>query len=396
MNKILLSISLILLISCDSDQSHKTKLKITSQQKVTFDVGFPCNQRFIDVFNVNNEEHYYFCDVTTHKKIQIFSSDYKLKYTIPLNEVLKECNNINNVGLIHPDTVLVLSQYTNMLFWINSKGECYNKVWMDTITNAESDDYFQLGTSVYQSFVIDNKTLLFSLDWYRDLRNPVARKVGNDYIKYYYNRKNKAANFLKVKIDGTKIKAATYGLEGFYHSVVNKKEDMAIPELPYENFGNGKVFKTTFGSNKVFIIDTANLEIVKQLPVQADSTSIGTDPFDLKSGIHNMKEWIRKSGRFNGGINRVLYDQFNQLYYIFVFPQVPESTPDGMNGDSRKWYFLVYDTSFNKIGEVPFSKEFNGSNTIITSKGILIGKHDEYVKDYDPKKAVFELFTISK
>ncbi|HLP14176.1 MAG TPA: hypothetical protein VK177_19750 [Flavobacteriales bacterium] len=368
--------------------------------EIVFDVGFPGNHKHADVYYhlPDSTEYFYFGNTVTNKAINIFTFDNKLKWSIPLNEVLKNCDAIDNFGIIDPDTVLVLSQYSNLLFWVNSKGECYNKVWLDTVVINEKGDFFEFSSSIYQTFVVDRSTLFLAGAWKLN-ENYAPEKGSKDYLLSWFNKgMRKAAQVLQVKIKGTEIRGYTYGAYGLYDAIVTNNHSM-VSDPPYMAFGGNKYFKTSVASDKIFEINPVDMKIIGKHQVLSDETKIGCSPYDCSPDLEGKKsgfsDWVATSMRITGNINRIMYDPFRKFYYVSVYYAVPKETPDEENGSIRDWSLLVYDTAFNKISETKFKgRQYSCGHQVVCRKGLLISTTFLDREDYDSKKTTFKLFKI--
>lgn len=388
----------LLISSCNnvSDNVSEKKITIKPSKEIVFDVGFPTMNRYSNIYYSLPDSTEYICfgDVNTNKKIVMFTLNGEKKYDIPLNYVINDGENIEDFSVISPDSILVLSQYTNKLYFLNQKGECWKKIYLDSIVKPANGDKFEYSSSMYQDFILNKNTLIFGCEW-RSNKNDKEPKEQLEYSKYFYNNSFKASYFLKISNifkDSIKYK---FGLKNF-HSKISNEPAVMVEGNSYYHYNN-RLFCFSWYSDKIFEINPDLLTIKKEIQIKSKYTEIGCTPIPLNENTqNNLQDLINKNLQTQGLMNRFLYDNYRNLYYIIArHTASPNHIKDKKKADELASSLLIYDENFNKLKEILMPTEsYLTSNILVYKEGILISNNLTSRKDYDRKKTRFMLFKV--
>lgn len=387
-------IFIFFILSCNKASKKEPQITFTPIKEITFNVGYPVSPKYTGTFKFKENEYFYFGDVTTKKCINIFTFNGDQKWNIPLNSVINDGGEIDDVSIISPDTIIILTLYTNKLYFIDRKGNCWKKLFLDSVIKPANGDKFEYCSSIIQDFSLNKNSLILHCSW-RANDKTIAPTQDLSYVKYFYDNVFKAPCFLKITNIFEDDITYKFGLNNFYSTMVDSPHVMDDARF-YYHYEN-KLFCFSTFSNKILEIDADLLTIKKEVIINSSYTNIGCKPIPInETTLYKIQDLVTATGRTDGAINRFLYDEYRKLFYVIVAHEIkPELQKE--NKYVRPWSFIIYDTSFNKLKEFPFAaKSYNYFNTIVCKEGILISNNFNTLPDYDKTKERFMLFKVSQ
>ena len=165
MNQIIyLVLGLVWLSACSLNGGLDAQLKLTDS--VEFKTGFAFHHKPSGKFYSKElgEQCYYFGDLSTTKRIKGFNSKGKELFSIPLNKIFWLGEGIDDVDIWSLDTILVLSQYTNKLYFLNHQGEIWKKLDLNEQLQTDSLWRYELSSSYYSKMFFNRNSLVLSLN----------------------------------------------------------------------------------------------------------------------------------------------------------------------------------------------------------------------------------------
>ncbi len=224
MNRDLRLLFFVFLIGCSASSDRPG---LTLHGGKSFAVGHRVSHKHAGMFISQNIEYFYFGDVTTNKKISVFSNQGVKLYDIPLQSVLKRAK-IDDFSVISADTVIVLSEHTNHLYFINRFGLIWKEVDLNPYLAVQDPLHkYMLLSSMYQDFYMNGQIYLRSyLIW----DEPGQPSMVNQYISYF-SKVNGGPFFVKISnLYGDSLKVV-FGLYGFFNRFTGKNQ--VVDDFPF-------------------------------------------------------------------------------------------------------------------------------------------------------------------
>src|SRR5690606_548567 len=118
----------LLILSCtnSTDSVNIPKKKVTEISRISYETQHPIGNLKSHLFN--KTEYVSFSEFRTWKDIQLFRMDGKRTWLLKLAEV-DEFKHVDFIDytLINPDSILLLTKNTNVVYLVNSDGKVLQK-----------------------------------------------------------------------------------------------------------------------------------------------------------------------------------------------------------------------------------------------------------------------------
>lgn len=388
MKYFLILLTFVSLVAC-SDDGNKLAFTISRKSfKLNFEPSHTVSGLFGD--STKKNETYFFGELVTAKKIDLYDVNFKLKKSINLKKFIEELGNaeIQDAAFINKDSLLLFSEMLNTAFLIDAEGKLLKK--MD-INSDRKDFKFDLYSTMYNHFYNpSSKSMIFAQGW--SARNPFPEELTTteQIVSYGYNQKRLIPKFVEVKDflrEGSPV--TVNHLKGF-NAKIFPKNSLSF-EFDYYFISKNLMFFSSWYSDKVFVYDLDKKEVVNELSIKSKYTQIGAQPMTISANsVQNINDYVKECGSFKGQINRIFYDSKNDLLYVMVYHEQknPRSQFYGVN---RDWSLIVYKNLNEKIYEKKFTQgEYAVGFSMLTKSGLWIRKFN---KKAPATELVFDCFT---
>lgn len=356
----------------------------TSEKKIN--LNFECSHMVSGIIcdTIKKKESYFFGELITTKKIDIYDADFKFIRSIDLKKFIEEKNNveIRDVAFITRDSILLFAESVGTAYLINSQGELLKE--LDINASRKNYDY-DLYTTIYHHFYNPaNRSMIFAQAWSN--RNLIPEEVAEQgtEIPYGYNQKRLIPKYVEVKnfVDTKPIETIDH-LKGF-NAKIFPKNALSF-EFDYYYISKNRLFFSSWYSDKIFVYDLLKKRLTNEVVIKSEFTPIGTKPMIIdKSNQHRINENVNETGSFKGQINRIFYDDARDLLYVLVYHE-EKNLHSKFYGVNRNWSLIVYKNLNKKVYEKKFS---HGSHSIGFS---MLSRSGLWIRKYDPNMSENEL-----
>jgi len=322
-----LIIAITSLFSCNFLSKKQKGNWITLNDTVAFNVGFPSAN--INYSEYNEKEYIAFADFRTTKKIVLFDIQGKLLYAIPVDKLLENGKTILiSFDIISPDSIALLTAYTNNVLLINSMAEMIYK-----------KDYSPLlleGIELWTPICFDKKFLRVCIN-YLDHNLPKYPSK-EDFV----NSNARGLSFYNLMAD-----------TAFY---TDAKPILQLDSI-YCRFASEKQFTTE--GNHILMLDSLNIfysaysdtlyvynlagQLKKTVVVKSDYTTTRINPITYEQYWQD-NELLNRNFLKNGFIDKLLWDKYRNLYYCFVRSKMIEK--------KLPFSIIIFDKDFKKLDEI--------------------------------------------
>lgn len=370
--KYLIILSLIVsLISCNDNSREESKeASFNLERKYNFNTGF----RDFNGKIVRMEDGLFmsFMNFPTHKKIALHALDDSThKIEIDLSGIEKRGEKVMDYEVISKDTIIVLTWYTNKVFFLNEKGE----IWREkTVKNLTMEDkgrelYFEL-TTLFNPLMLNDSTLICGIEPYMDTdQQHKNQDAGYATSQLEMNTIN-APRLLKINNIFADSLTLTFGLDDYYQRFLKNSEDRR--EMFQYNLINGQIICFSRYSDSLYIYDKG-LRFKKSVKIKSEIVStIGMKPLQLKEvekNINLVSEMYLSTAIITG----VHFIADKDCYLVNI---THEKNEEGKSD----WSSVVLDSDFNRIDEISFSTTLGLFNMSMAVNNNLIYLY-KYEKD---------------
>ncbi|MDD2637270.1 MAG: hypothetical protein PHW82_17420 [Bacteroidales bacterium] len=372
---IILALLVLLLASCDFKDKNKLCLEpvldIHFSTKMAFTPGDAGS--FID--SNDSKEYFYFCNKPTDHRIDIFDAKGSFVKAVDIQEVANKFREVLFVTIVSMDTILFSSFYTNELIAINSNSEIWFYLNIDSILPKEIQGKHEFIAPPQTSFSCNREALYYRV--YPRFKNVVAIDSINmncidDYNLAFYNYFYNSPYFFKLSNYFSDTLSFEFGLNDIYHQICVANSNFG--EGPTYTYINDKLIFYSMFSNSLFIINSDNFKIEKEIGLSSKFTKIGHPAVVLTKGkvIEQMGE-SEKIMEKSGKILRVFYD--NSYYYIVLKHEDLKSENPKESKTASSFSVIVLNNDFVFVDEFLFdAKEYDQYSGMMTQKGLAFKK----------------------
>ena len=291
----------------------------------------------------------YFYNPATYSRIDFFSAHQHLVKTVSLKKVKRKCLAINNIAVVSPDSIFILSDHTNQIFLIDGNGNVLNqRIFLDS---SVAHFKLELTSSLLSGFLFNDDQLVFKCSYY-----PAER---NNRFRNYYSYNRQSCYFASISIydvfnPACKLK---FHLKGFYNYFLANGDCNVEP--PYYVFEKNNILMGSTYSDTVYILDR-DFTLKHKIKLQSQYTPaikcrpmrynisgedylIGEDSLGLRQTMSAM-------------ISNITFDEFRKLYYFTIIHPVDPDFEEERKFIERRSSVLIYDTNFSFLQEVLIPK----------------------------------------
>lgn len=369
----------LLFLSCNQkavDEKYSSFELILMKEQV-FNTGFEARKSVDRTYVIDNEEFVGFENAQTYKKIVFHSLTTAKKYEIPVDEVLKKGEKILHYDVINLDTIILISAYTNNMYFINSEGFIWGTLDINSVVPSfDQERYtFEVG-GIDRPFLYNDSSMILNI--VPRIKNPFSpfsfksyfSEINKDTLPYLL----KVNNIFSDSID------SKFGLYNFYHrfSTVN--------DYPYGrnrlSYGNNKLLIKEDFSDSLYVVNPITLTVEKAVLIESDfiTTPIKVPMLTLKE-VDNGYNVGKRILEFPYLSQNICFSEKFQKYFFSI--QSP-------NNDF--FVICVYNTSFIKTDEIKLSKAEYGAFKCLTIKSEIVVS--DY-KKYSDRADFFEINSLS-
>jgi len=389
MRFICLVIFIMYLYSCSGTKDKISSDTINSLQFVdsaVFEVGFFFMPTFsAEYFDLESQQDLlFFADPKTHKQLKFFHRDGSLHTTVDLkNAVVSLPEPVLDIEVISLDSIVLFTSNGNLVA-INRKGEVwkqFNIIQKLGLHLDEEKSYKILSSVMHSRGMIDRKDIILYLS------TSLKKKFEEHSDWIIANKANKWNSEQFIRIIDLVSDTPNYQLGGKLLRAISPKDSniMVIDIFNTYNVYDNLVYITHMFSDKLFIMDANNMEIVKSKIIQSDYTTFGAPLYFSKNKIENKEAYSKASKgiKEKGKLSGIFYNESKKHYYI----------TGGFDKDTQyfgKWLLMIYDQEFNKLKEYIFDpKEWLG-RIFPTENGFTLQKRITTQDIADQKMVLYE------
>ncbi len=384
--KIIFVYCLIILFACTGSEAPQfIKVKEIAYQTGT-SVLWRNNGVFID--SETKQEYLYFADVTTGKdKIMFFTVDGELKQEVPIKEVLSG-RTVNGVVVKGWDTIIIIEKAPpeyNRLSFTDRRGHLLRRINLNHAVFKDNPwDMFLYGHSPLGNSLYGNY-LYLSSHWNRRIGEPRIENEA-ERIQHFYREAYQYPPVVQYNIETMECKQAFREMWRTFCPDTNLSFSYGI-RFTCEN---GLLFISSNISSDIYVADALTMEIKDIIKIKSNYTQIGAKPYSRgNQGQFNVDELI------TGQILSVLYDQYNDLYYVTI-RHGAASEDQAPFFSEQPFSVQIYNSGFEKLQEQYFEgKQYDARDCMVTQQGLLI-KHNDNKKDYNPEVTKYDLYELKK
>ncbi len=324
----------------------------------------------------DNEEYLCIADYHTHKKIAIHElNNPDSVLFVDLNEITNLGEKILAYEVQSLDTIMVLTTYSNNLYFINRNGEIWKQV--DFNPYLEEEGGFEL-FKCETPFQFNDSTLIFSLEYL--VQNLPANSRGD--LDVFYQKYYEAPTLFKVDNIYADTLSCAFGLPGLY---TNFSANKSVPlEAKKFTFFEDKIIFNSSYSDSLYIINPNSFEIERKIAIHSDYSELLIQPITTND-LQTKPELLNENFKSNGKIRTVLYDKIHGFYSVLAMHKP--------SGEHFPWSIIKLDSTFNKVDEIKMDESKYLSLARSVNNGILISNYYETLNDTDHfEKNTFTLF----
>lgn len=344
--------------TCESVKGSRLSLN----GNLTFQSGFNSGNAQIEKFN--SEEFICFANFQTDKEIAIHGLTSNIEYHIPLDEVLLTGNKIQAFEIINLDTIIVLSQYSSKVFFINSEGTIWKYIDFEPYLKTMGDFEIWRGNT---PFMFNDSSALFPI-----LSKPMS-SVGIDKYQsyeYYYGKAYAEPSLVFVPNIYSDSLSFTIGLKGLYDNFTDSNR-LAIEGRNFTYINNQILFFSQY-SDTLYQINPQTLALESKIKISSKFSELYITPIEIQEYLDDSS-LLNKNFKSNGMISDVLYSPANKVYLVIAKHKFDSSK-------NRPWSIIFYDENFSLVDEVLMDNSRFYNQVYMTSNGILISNYYEAIK----------------
>jgi hypothetical protein len=387
--RIIIILVAIVIFNSFCQSNNIGKISLTEIENIEFNLGYAPMSRYSGTVELHGKEYLYFGDAMTNKCIDIVAYNTDTVCRIPLNEVIKK-EEIEDFYIRNLDSIFVLSQYSNHLYLIDNKGSILKTAYFTQYLKPHGS--YDLRSSAYQDFYF-NGSFLFAGE--RHVEAPFEDDVKS--LRYICGKMYASPHFFKftnVFTDSAKLQT---GLNGFYLKLVTSDSFLVESQFYYHIENKNRLFCFSAYSDKISEIDPDSLTIKRDITIKSKYTKVGCSPVPINEETLKDNNLISNTLQTQGGIARLFFDKYRQLFYVIVMHSVDGNAPKNNRGPYRAWSLFVYDSTFTNFSEIKMPPlKLDPFNIIVCKEGLLISTNFPMNKNYESNKAKFTLFKVSR
>ena len=388
------------LFSCDSDNKSTSTIpssKLILSDSIRFKTGMITNGNYAGTLSSSKNQHdelFYFCNKNTSKKISFFNDKSELIDEVQLDSVLSRCFRIDGLDIISLDSIVILSSYSNNLFFIDRQGSVFKQISLDGLILKNLNDRFTFRSSRSDGrFVLNDSTIVLTATWEENTKIDFSKLSHNELMKEVIKSSWKTPNLVIIHNIFSEKPTIDFNFN-IHRQVFNQFDSLAFLNFTnWYNFTNNNIIIWSFFSDEVILMDSKT-NILKKESIKSSKYKIGAKYFRInQQGPEKLQAMVNNLGKSSTFISNVLYDTQRKIYYIRILHKIPLDWFE--TNYYRPWSLLVYDENFNKLEEIPFEDKKYSGMMKLSNLGLMIETKKE-MTDYKNQEATFEIYNYEK
>lgn len=379
----------------DANGQSLQQIALTSMEQHEYKLGYAPIAQHSGIFVNKNDgmEYLYFAEPVTKKVLDIMTLDGKLKWHVPL-EALKSLNEkVEGIQILSPDSIMVLSMYTNNLYCFNSEGEAWKHIDLNPILEKLGGGEHEVFVPSFGGRFYKNDTLLFIGTSKMEFeKEPSWEEI--DGVRKEFNFANNAPHFFQFTNIFSDSIQADVGLVGYTAKYLCGKDSMALGAFQYL-WTENELIRFSEYSDQFHVVSPNTLEVADTVLARSQHSPVGCTPLlvefkNFESGA------IVETRQTQGCMVQMVYDKYRELYFLSVKHDVLQRTDIEKVKDGKgPWSLMVYNSDFELLKEILMPElTYAPENLLVCKQGLLIGTNRREYETYEYDKAKYELFEV--
>jgi hypothetical protein len=385
----------VFVAACDEQEQKPEQAIVKSNSHLEWQLGYSSFAQHSGAFinKADGIEYIYFAEPLTKRVLDILTINGKLKWHIPLDALKSLNEKVEGIQILSPDSILVLSMYTNHLYCFNSKGEVWKYVDLNPLLEKLGGGDHEVFVSSFGGDFYKNDTLLFLGTSRMEFeKQPSWEAI--DVVRKAFNFANSAPHFFRfVNVFSNRMQADA-GLVGYTAKYLCGSDSMALGAFQYL-WTKNDLIRYSEHSNQFHSVSTSSLEVMETISARSQYSSVGCEPLlvefkNFESGA------IVETRQTQGCMVQMVYDNYHNLYYLSVKHDVRNRKDlDDVRDGRGPWSLMVYNSDLELMNEILMPEQtYAPENLIVCKQGLLIGTNRREYKTYEHDKAKYELFEV--
>ena len=241
------------------------------KKNLTFNTGFRTGNAQLE--QIEEEEYICFTDYRTNKEVVLHHTNSTKKYNVDLSSIYELNEKVTGVEIINLDTILAITEKTNKLFMINSKG----KIWRTINLNpyVEKEGYYELYRCA-TPFQFNDTTLIFAMEY---VMKNLPLEAQRDFERFNTEKYN-SFNLFKIDNVFSEELKVSFGLKGLYNNFTDAQH-IAMEGSDFTFFEDQIIFKSCY-SDTLYLINPTTLTIERKVRIQSEFSSLHITPITIE------------------------------------------------------------------------------------------------------------------
>lgn len=365
------------------------KSKIDGSDSLVFNLGYP-NSRLTNgyiILDSDTSEYFYFCNRSTVQKISIFTINGVLKYEIPLYAIGFYGDYIGDFYIHSLDTILVLTEHTNKLYFLNRTGQIWKKVDLN-----EQLSFIEQGIK-YEVLSFHRRNFYYNGDvFFRVslLKYPNPYTEYEDIIRNYNILSLKVPMFCKISNIFSDSVSLNFGFKDFKSKLYGNSY-YPIDLINIYHINNRHLL-TSIYSNHLYEFDYNSLELINIFTLKSNYSKLKIIPITFDEYLSDSKKnSFNNCLQSQGQIQWISYDYRNSKYYIIARHDRDSSQ---IINNIYPFSILLLDKTMNVSCESNIITKSYLCTPIIYNTKILIPNNSPLDDYYERNKYKYDVYTF--
>jgi len=337
------------------------------------------------------------------KKLLFFTVDGKKMLEIPADSI-SDWRTTTGIIVKNWDTIMfVMSGHgvgSSRIIFMDKKGNCFKKIDLDDVVHADENNgrYDFAGTIFDQNvfFLHASPSYQYVYSSFYGKKKVFYPNSAPMYIiqdSFFFNHNNYRLSLFPLKHKAHTLLKYNIQTGQYQYALLNMWRTICPDTNLYlwnMNFAleNNILFIHSTTGNVLYLLDKNTFKIKKKMKITSPYTDIGIPPCSLEKIV---KRYYETNIPLHGQLANIRYDNYNNLYYIFV----RHAVNDPLLEDEASFSIQIYSKKFKKLTEQVFDgKKYSTNNYMICSHGLLL-RNNLSQKDYnDSTKVQYDLYKI--
>jgi hypothetical protein len=362
---------------------------LVKKKEITYQTGFPFRDPYGIFFNLeDNTEYFYVSEMGYIRKLLFFTINGKKKIEISTDS-LADWRSTDGIVIKSLDTIIFImtdhgGTSKDRIVFMDRNGKRWKKIELGEIPSDENNFKYHFYLSFITHSFSDDSSVFFNTGLTYDVLDSTIRKSRNQdlILKTIIPLAHKAHILLKYNVYTNQYQ---FALSDMWRRVCPDTNSYILAF--HFSIENNFLLLYDFFGNEIYILDKNTFDIYNKIDITSPYTGVGVPPSSMEDRISPFY-YNGKHGR----IINILYDKFNQLYYLIL----RHTIDDPLLSDEASFSIQIYDTSFKKLTEQIFEgTEYDYKSCLVCSQGLLI-RHSPSQKKYNPNEVKYDLYKIKR